>query len=80
MKKVRQSLSVGHGAIGGRSHLAENRPAALDSIGIENDIHVYDEVNHGFWLRVDGDRATGEAPARDAWGRLMQFLGRTVGE
>ncbi len=54
--------------------------AALDSIGIDNDIHVYDEVNHGFWLRVDGDREKREAPAQDAWARLMTFLGRTLGE
>ena len=26
--------------------------AALDQIGIANDIHVYDDVDHGFWLRV----------------------------
>ncbi len=54
--------------------------AALDSIGIENDIHVYDEVNHGFWLRVDGDREKREAPAQDAWTRLKTFLGRTLGD
>jgi len=56
----------------------ERFAAALDSIGIDNDIHVYDEVNHGFWLRVDEDRELREAPARDAWDRLMQFLRRTL--
>ena len=54
--------------------------AALDSIGIDNDVHVYDEVNHGFWLRVDGDREKREAPAQDAWVRLKAFLGRTLGD
>jgi len=52
--------------------------AALDSIGIDNDIHVYDAVGHGFWLRVDEDRATREAPATDAWHRLQRFLARTL--
>lgn len=53
--------------------------ATLDSIGIDNDIHVYDDVGHGFWLWVDQDRETREAPARDAWGRLTRFLDRVVG-
>jgi len=56
----------------------ERFAAALDSIGIDNDIHVYDDVNHGFWLRVDEDRALREAPAQDAWDRLMRFLRRTL--
>jgi len=53
--------------------------AALDSIGIDNDIHVYDDVGHGFWLWVDQDRETREAPARDAWSRLKNFLKRVLG-
>ena len=57
----------------------ERFAAVLDSIGIDNDIHVYDAVNHGFWLRVEEDRAVREAPATDAWGRLMRFLGRVLG-
>lgn len=57
----------------------ERFAAALDSIGIENDIHVYDAVNHGFWLRVGQDRELREAPAQDAWSRLMRFLGRELG-
>lgn len=52
--------------------------AALDSIGIQNDIHIYDPVGHGFWLYVDQDPGTREAPARDAWSRLLQFLGRVL--
>lgn len=47
---------------------------ALDSIGITNDIHIYDPVGHGFWLYVDQDPATRLAPAQDAWRRLMAFL------
>ncbi|MEJ2238201.1 MAG: dienelactone hydrolase family protein [Gemmatimonadales bacterium] len=56
----------------------ERFAAALDSIGIENDIHVYDAVNHGFWLRVDEDRELREAPATDAWSRLQRFLAQTI--
>ncbi len=52
--------------------------AALDSIGITNDIHIYDPVGHGFWLYVDQDRATREVPAQDAWRRLMAFLTRVL--
>jgi carboxymethylenebutenolidase len=47
---------------------------ALDSLGIKNDIHIYDPVGHGFWLWVDQDPATREAPAADAWRRLLAFL------
>lgn len=53
--------------------------ATLDSLGIQNDIHIYDAVNHGFWLRVEEDRELREAPAQDAWTRLKQFLGRVLG-
>jgi carboxymethylenebutenolidase len=57
----------------------ERFAAVLDSLGVENDIHVYDHVGHGFWLRVDEDRATREAPAADAWQRLLGFLKRVLG-
>lgn len=56
----------------------ERFAAALDALGIENDIHVYDHVGHGFWLRVDEDPATRTAPAQDAWDRLLRFLGSTL--
>ena len=58
----------------------ERFAAALDSIGIDNDIHIYDAVGHGFWLRVDGDRELREAPAQDAWSRLKAFLSRTLSD
>jgi len=51
----------------------------LDSIGIKNDIHVYDPVQHGFWLWVDRDPATNTAPAADAWQRLMRYLHDNLG-
>ena len=46
----------GNRGIGIPRDQVERFAAALDSIGIDNDIHVYDAVNHGFWLRVDEDR------------------------
>ncbi len=52
--------------------------AALRAIGIDNDIHIYDDVNHGFWLRVDGDRELREGPALDAWQRLKAYLRRVL--
>jgi len=52
--------------------------AALRAAGIENDIHIYDEVNHGFWLRVDGDPEARTGAALDAWQRLKAYLDRTV--
>jgi carboxymethylenebutenolidase len=56
----------------------ERFAAALDAIGIENDIHVYDHVGHGFWLRVDEDPETRTEPAQHAWDRLLRFLGYTL--
>lgn len=52
--------------------------AALDAAGIENDIHVYDGVGHGFWLRVDEDPGARTEPARDAWKRLRAYFRRTL--
>ena len=57
----------------------ERFAAALDSLGIDNDIHIYDAVNHGFWLRVDQDRELREEPAANAWSRLKRFLSRVLG-
>lgn len=52
--------------------------AALRAAGIENDLHIYDDVDHGFWLRVDGDPEVRTAPATDAWQRLKAYLERTL--
>ncbi len=51
---------------------------ALRAQGIDNDVHIYDAVNHGFWLRVDGDPELRTAPAQDAWERLKAYLERTL--
>jgi carboxymethylenebutenolidase len=52
---------------------------ALDAAGVENDVHVYDGVGHGFWLKVDQDPEARTEPARDAWQRLRAYLSRTLG-
>ncbi len=52
---------------------------ALRAAGIENDVHVYDHVDHGFWLYVDRDPEVNAAPALDAWQRLKAYLERTLG-
>jgi len=52
---------------------------ALRAAGVEQDVHIYDHVEHGFWLHVDRDPATNAAPALDAWQRLKAYLGRTIG-
>jgi carboxymethylenebutenolidase len=52
--------------------------AALQQAGVPNDLHIYDEVNHGFWLHVDQDPEVRMAPALDAWQRLKAYLERTL--
>jgi len=54
--------------------------SALRAAGIENDVHIYDEVNHGFWLRIDGDPELRTEPALDAWQRLRGYLRRTLSD
>ncbi len=56
----------------------ERFEAALRSAGIDHDLHIYDDVGHGFWLRVDQDPEVRSAPALDAWQRLKAYLGRTL--
>ncbi|MGH7549511.1 MAG: dienelactone hydrolase family protein, partial [Gemmatimonadota bacterium] len=41
--------------------------AALHDAGIPADVHIYDPVEHGFWLWVDRDPETNLEPAADAW-------------
>lgn len=52
---------------------------ALRQAGIENDLHIYDDVEHGFWLWVDRDPEVAAEPALDAWERLKAYLKRVVG-
>lgn len=58
----------------------ESFVAALRGAGIANDVHIYDEVNHGFWLHVDRNPAVNTQPALDAWQRLKAYFARTLGE
>ncbi len=43
-------------------------------------MHIYDAVNHGFWLRVDGNPELRSGPALDAWQRLKAYLDRSLGD
>ncbi len=58
----------------------ESFVTALRGAGIANDVHIYDEVNHGFWLHVDRDPAVNTQPALDAWQRLKAYFQRTLGK
>lgn len=53
---------------------------ALRSAGVDNDVHIYDEVNHGFWLYVDRNPDTSLVPATDAWLRLKRYLRDNIAE
>lgn len=53
--------------------------AALREAGVPNDVHVYDAVDHGFWLYVDEDPEVRAEPALDAWTRLEAYLERALG-
>lgn len=53
--------------------------AALRSAGVENDLHVYDDVGHGFWLRIDEEPEVRSEAGLDAWQRLKAYLQRTLG-
>ena len=52
--------------------------AALNEAGIPNDIHIYDPVQHGFWLYVERDADTNREPAKDTWHRLSAYFERTL--
>lgn len=56
----------------------EHFVAALRGAGVRNDVHVYDDVKHGFWLYVEQDTSANLAPALDAWQRLKAYLARTL--
>jgi len=51
---------------------------ALREAGVPNDVHIYDAVNHGFWLYVERDREDAGPAALDAWERLKAYLARTL--
>jgi carboxymethylenebutenolidase len=51
---------------------------ALRQAGVPHDIHIYDDVDHGFWLHVDQDVEARAVPALDAWQRLRAYLSRAL--
>lgn len=51
---------------------------AMREAGIENDVHIYDDVNHGFWLHVERDPENNRPAAGHAWERLKAYLGRVL--
>jgi carboxymethylenebutenolidase len=53
--------------------------AALREAGIENDLHIYDDVGHAFWLAVDDEPEVRSEPSLHAWQRLKAYLDRTLG-
>jgi carboxymethylenebutenolidase len=52
---------------------------AMRAAGIDNDVHIYDAVDHGFWLYTERDRRDAEPAAAHAWARLQGYLDRTIG-
>ena len=52
--------------------------AALREAGIPNDIHIYDPVQHGFWLYVERDLETNREPAQHTWDRLRTYFQRVL--
>ena len=52
--------------------------AAMREAGVENDVHIYDDVQHGFWLYVDRDPEHNRPAAEHAWQRLKEYLDRTL--
>jgi carboxymethylenebutenolidase len=53
---------------------------AMREAGIDNDVHIYDAVDHGFWLYTERDPANNRPAAAHAWERLRAYLDRTIGD
>jgi carboxymethylenebutenolidase len=53
--------------------------AAMREAGIANDVHIYDNVRHGFWLYTERDPQNNAPAAADAWQRLQAFLKDALG-
>lgn len=51
---------------------------ALRAAGIDNDVHIYDDVDHGFWLYTERDPANNRPAAAHAWERLKAYLSRAL--
>lgn len=81
MRKIHHEIYGTFGALdrGIPPEQVERFVEALRQAGIPNDVHIYDEVGHGFWLYVDRNPDKASAPALDAWKRLKAYLARTIG-
>lgn len=51
---------------------------ALRNAGVDNDVHIYDHVQHGFWLHNERDADNNQPAAIHAWERLKAYLQRTL--
>jgi len=51
---------------------------ALRAAGVDNDVHIYDSVEHGFWLHTERDPDHNRPAAAHAWERLRAYLNRTL--
>jgi carboxymethylenebutenolidase len=51
---------------------------AMRAAGIDNDVHIYDSVEHGFWLHTERDPGNNRPAAAHAWERLRAYLNRTI--
>lgn len=56
----------------------ESFVSALRAAGIENDVHIYDAVDHGFWLYTERDPGHNRPAAAHAWERLKMYLNRVL--
>lgn len=56
----------------------ESFVSALRAAGIDNDVHIYDDVDHGFWLYTERDSANNRPAAAHAWERLKAYLNRVL--
>jgi len=52
--------------------------AALRKAGVDNDVHIYDHVQHGFWLHNERDPEHNQPAAIHAWIRLKAYLNRVL--
>ncbi len=51
---------------------------ALRAVGVDNDVHIYDHVQHGFWLHNERDPKHNQPAAIHAWNRLKAYLHRVL--
>jgi len=52
--------------------------AALRAAGVTYEFHRYDDAGHGFQTFVNPDRYV-EHVSEDAWGKVLDFMGRNLG-